>query len=149
MPHEKISTSTLLRRLFKTASIARFIRHFDRQMEFVTIDTYITDLCVNKNVRPEHIIIKSGIERTYGHQLFNGRRKPSRDKAIQLAFGFEMNYNEAQDLLKAARKSPLHPKIKRDAVIIYALNRGLAMSDVQATLHELELPILGKEDRYG
>ena len=149
MPSDRISTSALLQRLFKTASIARFIRHFDRQMEYVSFDTYITDLCVSKNVKPEHIIIKSGIERTYGHQLFNGRCKPSRDKVIQLAFGFKASYYEAQEILKAARKSLLHPKIKRDAVIIYALNRGLDASYVQTTLHELGLPVLGKEDRYG
>ena len=149
MTPEKISTSTLLHRLFKTASIERFIRHFDKQMEYVPFDAYITDLCERMNIKPQHIIIKAGIERTYGHQLFSGRRKPSRDKVIQLAFGFVMNYNEAQELLKAARKSPLHPKVKRDAVIIYALNRKLDVNDVQTTLHELCLPVLGTEDRYG
>ena len=149
MPSEKISTSTLLRRLFKTASIARFIKHFDKQMEYTSFDTYIANLCVSKDVKPERIIIKSGIERTYGHQLFNGRRKPSRDKVIQLALGFEMNYDEAQELIKTARKSPLHPKIKRDAVIIYALNQGFDVIDVQTTLQDLGLPLLGKEDRYG
>ena len=149
MPLERISTSTLLGRLFRTASIERFIRHFDRHMEYVAFDTYITDLCVSKNMRPEHVIIKSGIDRTYGHQLFNGRRKPSRDKVIQLAFGFNSTYDKAQELLKAARKSPLHPKIKRDAVIIYALTRQHDINDVQVTLHDLGLPVLGREDRYG
>jgi hypothetical protein len=117
-------------------------------MEYIPFGARITDLCVSKNVKPGRVINKSGIERTYGHQLFNGRRKPSRDKVLQLAFGFEMNYGEAQELLKAARKSALYPRVKRDAVIIYALNRGLGVYDVQATLRDLNLPLLGKEDRY-
>jgi hypothetical protein len=32
-----------------------------------------------------------------------------------------MDYEAAQELLKAARKSPLYPKIERDAVLIYSL----------------------------
>jgi hypothetical protein len=148
MSKEKISTSNLLKRLFKTSSIIRFLRHFDRQMEYVSFDTYLTELCISKNRIPERVILKSGIERTYGHQLFRGKRKPSRDKVIQLAFGFEMNYNEAQELLKAARKSQLYPKIKRDAVVIYALKHGHDVDAVQATLQDLQLPLLGREDRY-
>ena len=58
-----------------------------------------------------------------------------------------MDYDETQDLLKIARKSPLYPKVKRDAVIIFALTRGLGIMDIQATLDELFLPLLGKEER--
>ncbi|MDR1688147.1 MAG: hypothetical protein LBS21_05995 [Clostridiales bacterium] len=145
MKEDNITTSGLLRRLFKTASIMRFIKHFDRQMEYVSFDTYITELCIGKNKIPEHVILNAGIERSYGHQLFSGRRKPSRDKAIQLAFGFEMTFSETQALLKAARKSPLYPRIKRDAAIIFALERKVTIVDFQNMLSDLKLPLLGKE----
>ncbi len=143
-----LSTSTLLKRLFKTASIMRFLNHFDREMENVSFDTYITELCIRKNVIPEHVILNGGIERTYGHQLFSGRRKPSRDKVIQLAFGFELTYNETQTLLKAARKSQLYPKIKRDAAVIFALKRKVGIVEFQNMLHDLKLPLLGKEGKF-
>lgn len=148
MRDENISTSELLQRLFKTSSISRFIRHYDKQMTNAPFNEYLTSLCLIKGVVAEHVINKSRIERTYGHQLFNGRRKPSRDKVIQLAFGFGMNFDETQTLLKTARKSALYPKLKRDAVIIYALKHGLNIDDVQETLHDLDLPLLGKEERY-
>ncbi len=148
MQDDKITTSTLLQKLFKTSSITRFIKHYDEQMKPTYFSEYLSILCKNRKTISEHVIIKSGIERTYGHQIFNGRRKPSRDKVIQLAFGFGMNYDEAQELLKVARKSPLYPKIKRDAVVIYALKHKLTIGDVQATLCDLTLPLLGKEERY-
>jgi transcriptional regulator with XRE-family HTH domain len=99
-------------------------------------------------MKPNQAIKKSGVERTYGHQFFRGRRTPSRDKVIMLAFGFGLDYDETQEFLKAARKSPLHPKIMRDVVIIHALKNNNCIEDVLATLHELELPLLGKEERY-
>ena len=145
---DKTSTSEMMRRLLKTKSIVRFLKHFDRQMMYVTFDTYITELCISKNIIPERVIIKGGIHRTYGHQLFIGKRKPSRDKVIQLAFGFMLSIDETQELLQVARKSQLYPRIKRDAAIMYALERGVSITDFQNMLAELQLPLLGKEDRY-
>jgi len=147
MRSEQISTSSLLQRLFKTNHLGRFIRHYEKQLDSVTFSEYINQLCAYRGVAPAQIIKKSNIERTFGHQLFNGRRTPSRDKVIQLAFGFEMDYDETQALLKTACKSPLYPKVKRDAVVIYALKRGFGIMEVQATLDELSLPLLGKDER--
>jgi len=45
-------------------------------------------LCHGRGEIAEHIVKQDGSGRTYGHQLFSGRRKPSRDEVIQLAFGF-------------------------------------------------------------
>ena len=142
---EKISTSTLLSKLFKTRNIGRFMEHYCSQMESQPFSTYLGRLCEQRGVLPAHVIQRSGIERTFGHQLFNGRRTPSRDKVIQLAFGFGMDYDETQALLKNARKSALYPKIRRDAVIIYALLQNLSVIDLQDTLSELSLPVLGEE----
>ena len=94
------------------------------------------------------MIRTSGIDRTYGHQLFSGLRQPSRDKVIQLAFGFSMSVDEAQELLKIAGKSPLYPKLRRDAAIMYCLNNGISFCDAQAVLQELSLPLIGREGRY-
>lgn len=142
MREQKFKTSELLKKLFKTANISRFIKHNRDNMEVVSFDVYLKYLCRERGVLPAHIIKKSGIERTFGHQIFSGVRKPSRDRVIQLAFAFEMNYDETQYLLKIARKSMLYPRIERDAVIIYCLKNALPIHDVQAALFELKHPLL-------
>jgi transcriptional regulator with XRE-family HTH domain len=116
-------------------------------MKHTPLKVYINSLCVDKGVSAARVIEKSGLDRMYGHQLFNGlRKKPSRDKIIQLAIGFEMDYEETQELLKTARKSALYPRIQRDSVIIFALKNGLSIDDVQSALEELALSPLGKDD---
>jgi hypothetical protein len=146
MPSDKVSTSTLLQRLFKTASLDRFIRRYDESMDNVPVfHDYICDLSLALEISHEKIIEKSDISRTYGHQLFSGTRKPTRDRVIQLAFGFNMNYEQTQELLTIARKSSLYPKIKRDAIIIYALTNGYDITAVQTALFDMSLPLLGEE----
>jgi hypothetical protein len=96
---------------------------------------------------PEHIIQRAGLEKSFGHQLFSGRRTPSRDTVLQLAFGFSLSVTDTQELLKVARKSPLYPRVKRDSAIIYRLYHGKSFVDTQIILHDLDLPILGDGGR--
>lgn len=104
---------------------------------------YIAEMCLARGEPREYAIRRAGIERSYGYQLFNGTRKPSRDKAIQLAFGFELDLQETQELLKVAMQSPLNPRIKRDAAILYGIMHRLEIDEVQKLLERFEMPLLG------
>lgn len=144
MTEAKMKTGELLQKLLRTSSIARFIKRYTAQMQTAPLHVYLKAQCEKRGVIPAQVIARAGIERTFGHHIFNGRKQPSRDKVIQLAFGYGMGFDEAQELLKTARKSGLYPKILRDAVIIHALNTGVLLQDVQTALVELKLPELGK-----
>lgn len=149
-PHTKdIKTSTLLRRLFKAPDLKRFIQSNVDVISVTPFHIYISELCHAAGQVPGQIIKKAGIERTYGHQLFNGTRKPSRDKSLQLAFGLGLNVEETQKLLKLAQKSELYPKIKRDAVILYCLSHHMEALETQETLQRLGLTLLGGEEKLG
>jgi hypothetical protein len=140
------STNELMQKLFKTSSINRFIKRYDSKATGIPpFHKYIRNLCTTKNILPKTVSEKAQIEYNYGLQLFKGIRKPSRDKVIQLAFGFEMDIAKTQKLLTVARKSVLYPKIKRDAVIIYALKHSYNIQDTQTMLFELSIPLLGEE----
>lgn len=136
-------TSTLLRKLFKTTDIAEFIEKNSAEMGIPPFYAYITNLCKTTGQAPERVIHRAGIERTYEHQLFNGTRNPSRDKVIQLAFGLDLDLDGTQKLLQIAEKSPLYPKIKRDAAILYCISHRKDILETQSVLHSLGLSLLG------
>jgi transcriptional regulator with XRE-family HTH domain len=148
MADKSIPTTFILQNLFKAADVRVFLKRNKENMKHTPFHEYIHQLCTEKKLIPSQVVKDSGIARTYGQQLFNGTRKPSRDKVILLAFGFGMDYDETQNLLKAARKSPLYAKFERDAAIIYALKKRISIDDTQIMLEELELPLLGKEDKF-
>lgn len=140
---EDVHTSTLLTRLKKERDFKSFIEKNKDAMMDVTLSTYISELCRKRQLVPERVIKSAQLDRTYGHQLFNGTRRPSRDKAIQLAFGFGMTVEEAQQLLRVAEKSPLYPRIKRDAVILFCLSKGMTVLEPQNLLEVQGLTVLG------
>lgn len=147
MGEEKSSTRTsrLLRELFRSTNIKGFIENNSDELETPKFHEYISMLCKMSDFIPEQVIKQSAIERSYGHQLFNGTRKPSRDKVIQLAFGLKLSVEDTQKLLQIAQKGLLYPKIKRDAAILYCINHQKDIYDTQSVLETLELPLLGGE----
>lgn len=142
---KSITTGTLLRRLFRTSSFDKFKENYASELKTPELSDYISALCAERGEKHERIIKRAGLDRVYGHQIFCGIKHPTRDKVIQLAFGFEMNDKQAQDLLKIARKSPLYPRAERDAAILYCLHNKVSFVETQLMLAELRLPILGGE----
>ncbi len=140
---EKGRTSALFRRIFNAKDLEEFMERNAHEMELPAFHDYITNLCKTTGQVPEQVIHRAGIERTYGHQLFNGTRKPSRDKVIQLAFGFKFDVEDTQTLLQIAQKNPLYPKIKRDAAIIYCITHHQDVFETQSVLDSLGLTLLG------
>jgi hypothetical protein len=140
-------TETLLSgilRLSKTSDLKTMMNFHSEAMNPPSLKDYICNLCLEKKLSHELVINQADIERSYGHEIFRGDKKnPSRDKVIQLAFGFKMDVREAQELLRVARVSALYSRIKRDAAIIFCLNKGKSVAETRIVLESLNLPDLG------
>ncbi len=147
--NNSVKTSTLLRRLFKAPDLKRFFEENADQFCIMPFHEYISQLCKKLDKVPERVIKQSSIERTYGHQIFNGTRKPSRDKVIQLAFGFGLDVDNTQKLLKIAEKNQLYPRIKRDAAILFCINHHIGIVETQSMLYDLGESLLGGDLEYG
>ena len=139
----RVNTNTLMKRLFKAADLDTYLEGNESNLRSPDFYTLLKQACEKRNMLPAQVIECSQIERTYGHQLFNGTRRPSRDKVLQLALGLGLSVDETQRLLRAAGKSQLYPRLKRDAVILYALQKKLPILTVQENLTKYGLTLLG------
>lgn len=77
---------------------------------------------------------KAGMSEVYLHQVFVGRRNPSRDRLLCLCVGLETSLEEAQRLLKLASYAPLYPRLKRDAIISYGIVHHMALGEINDKL---------------
>ena len=77
---------------------------------------------------------KAGMSEVYLHQVFAGRRNPSRDRLLCLCVGLESSLEEAQQLLKLASYAPLYPRLKRDAIISYGIVHHMALGEINDKL---------------
>lgn len=77
---------------------------------------------------------ESGMSEIYLHQIFAGRRSPSRGRLISLSFGLRATLEETQELLRRASLARLYARRRRDAIIIYGLTHGLGLFEVNDRL---------------
>lgn len=136
------TTSELLNTLLSAKDLAQFLsENADKQQEIALCD-YLEALLVTKNRKKADVVRLSQLDTTYGYQMFQGLRIPTRDKLIQLAFGFSLNFEETEKLLHVAGAGDLYVKNKRDSIIIFALNSGLPLTRLNCLLEDEGLECL-------
>ena len=102
----------------------------------LTLSEYLSQQLYQKDIRVADVIRDSGLTKSYVHQIFNGEKKPSRDKLIAIAFGLRLNAEETQRMLKLGGCSELYPRTERDALILFAILHGKNISDTDDDLYE-------------
>ncbi|MBP1582203.1 MAG: hypothetical protein J6A26_07390 [Oscillospiraceae bacterium] len=70
----------------------------------------------------------------YLHQIFAGRRNPSRNRLLCLCYGLETSLEETQELLKQCGLAQLYPKIRCDTIIVYGLLHEISLFEINDQL---------------
>ena len=77
------------------------------------------------------------LERSYGYQMFNGTRPPTRNFLLRLALALELGEEEAQRLLLRAGRAELYPRSRYDAAVLYGLTHRLSLEETDELLLSL------------
>ena len=77
------------------------------------------------------------LERSYGYQMFNGTRPPTRNFLLRLALALELGAEEAQRLLRRAGRPELYPRVRADAAVLYGLTHRLSLEETDELLTSL------------
>lgn len=107
---------------------------------------YLEQLRLTKNLKKSTLIEQADIHRTYGYQILNGTKKPSRDNLLKLCFGGEFTLDEANRLLTLAGYNKLYSKDQRDSLLIFCLNKQFPLLKTNLFLDHYNQAPLGEED---
>ncbi len=135
-------TNQLLDEIKQSTEIKSFLDENDEYIKSLSLTDYLNILIKEKNLTKKDIINKAQLNYTYGYQIFNGTRKPTKDKLIQLCFGIGTTAEEANRILVLANAGGLYSKNRRDCIIIFALDKGLGIVEANELLYELNEEII-------
>ena len=122
------TTGDLLKTLLSTDEYSQF--QALKGNSVVSLAEHLETLLNQKRTSKAEVIYRAKLDTVYGYQIFNGTRKPSRDKLLQLAFGFPLTYKETLTLLRIAGVGSLYVRRRRDSIIIFALNKRFSMEQL-------------------
>lgn len=131
---ENKSTTDLNEELMSESDIDTYIsqnRDFFAQRNICQLLGQLYD---KKAISKAALARKAGMSEVYLHQVFSGRRKPSRDRLICLCLGMGASLEETQQLLRQAAYAQLYPRNKRDAIISHGILHHTELSDINDKL---------------
>ena len=94
--------SDLRRELMEQDSIDTYIKANQTLFTDKSVAELLTELYEQKDLTKAELARRASMSEVYLHQVFSGRRNPSRDRLICLCIGLETSLDEAQAMLKGA-----------------------------------------------
>lgn len=100
-----------------------------------SLSEYLQMLLEEKDMRRIDVIRGADLNETFGYQIFMGQRKPSRNKILQIALAMGLSLQETNRLLQAGEANTLYCKDRRDAIILFCVEKGYPLQKVNEELY--------------
>ena len=128
------STGELSNELMASADIQSYLKNNDKEFIQENLAVHLTELFRAKSISKADLARRSEMSEVYLHQIFSGRRIPTRDRVLCLCFGLSATLEETQMLLKHSGHAQLYPRIKRDSIILFGLKKQLTLREINDQL---------------
>lgn len=141
----KKSTQELLEIISKHKNLDELLSASEKDSEFLqySLPQYLNQLLEQKSLSKSDVITRGNLSKDYAYQIFSGKKTaPSRDKLLAIAIGMSLTTEETQTLLKIAGLSTLYPRKRRDMIILFAIQNGYSLFDINECLADLEETII-------
>ena len=133
---KKKNTDGLRQELMDSPDLTLFLSQNQEQFVNKSVSELLNHLFEEKNISKAALAKKAGMSEIYLHQIFAGRRNPSRNRLLCLCYGLEASVEETQELLKLCGMAQLYPKLKRDTIIYYGLLHKLSLFEINDKLFD-------------
>ena len=131
---ERKSTDDLQQELMSQNNIDTYLKENAALFSETDVAAHLSELYRKQSISKAALARKAGMSEVYLHQVFAGRRNPSRDRLLCLCAGLNAGLEDTQDLLKQSGYAQLHPKNRRDAIIIHGLIHGTDLEVINEKL---------------
>lgn len=128
------TTGELQQELMEQPNIEAYLSDNRSSFTQLGILELLESLRVRCGLSKAEIARRSGMSEVYLHQVFSGRRNPSRDRLLSLCVGLGASLEEANQLLKQAAYAQLYPRLRRDAIISHGLIHQHTLREINETL---------------
>ena len=130
---QEILTDDLLEELLRSPDPVKFAAKY--KITDRSLPEYLQELLEEKGLRRPDVIREAQIGETYGYYIFTGQRNPKRDFVIRLALAMDCTLLETNRLLQVAGLNRLYCKNRRDVIIIFGIDHGYSLQQVDEQLY--------------
>lgn len=128
-------TEDLLNQLkFKHATFDEYLCNNKDCFLNTDISQFWKKIISESNMKKTDIINKADIGYTFFYDILKGKKHPSRDMLIKILLVMSCDIDVFQEALRIYEWAALYPKIKRDSILIYAINHNFSLQQTAELL---------------
>ena len=128
------NTDDLRQELMHSPNLDEFLSDNRENFSNESVPEVLNRILQSKNISKSVLAKQSGISEVYLHQIFAGKRNPSRNRLLCFCYGLGASIDETQELLKLCGVAQLYSASRRDAIIIYGLAHGINLFEINDKL---------------
>lgn len=140
---QKLDTIELMRLIQSSSSLDTLLDgHYDNIRD-PGLAAYLEEMLNAHSCTIPQVVRETVLSKSYVYQIFSGSRCPDRDILLKIAFAMGLTFEETQRLLTVSQRGLLYPKVRRDAAIIFCLQKKCTLMDTSELLESIgESPLL-------
>lgn len=131
-------TTDLLNELNKCANIDKYFKKNEKSFIDQNLSTYFCQIFEERSLSKADVVRNSDLNKVYAYQVLAGKKSPSRNKVIRLCIGADFSVEDTNLALRIAGFSALYPKLGRDSIIIYGINKKFQIWQINEELYKHE-----------
>lgn len=128
------STSDLNQELMSQPNLDQYITENEAYFADAGISEFLAELYERCGLSKAELARRAEMSEIYLHQVFSGRRRPSRDRLLCLCIGMDADLEEIQQLLRRVGYAPIYPRLKRDAIISHGIFHRTSLTEINDKL---------------
>ncbi|CEQ24223.1 Helix-turn-helix domain [[Clostridium] sordellii] len=132
--NETVELMSILKNIDDESYLDEFVKITSNNFSDLSLPNFFHNICKEKGISKSDLIKNAEIDRTYGYQILNGTKKPSRDKLLKLCISASLDIEESNKALKLGNVGQLYPKNPRDSIIIFGINKKLNLFQIDELL---------------
>lgn len=111
----------------------------EHKYENKSFGQYFQELCEKYNTNPSKLSSHCAKSKSYLYKCSSNDKIPSKKAVVCIGIALQATLEEINTMLKCAGHKELYPKNMWDAIIIFGLNRGCTIYEIDSLLSEYEV----------
>ena len=130
------NTGELKNELKRESDLDHFLKNNQKEMDSRTLPEVLESLLEKYEEKQKDVIRRSMIPASYAYQIFEGRKNSGRDKLLRIALAFPLSIADTNRLLSVGGFNDLYVRNRRDAIVMYCLEKHVGVVDANNLLYE-------------
>jgi transcriptional regulator with XRE-family HTH domain len=138
-----MNTDELTNKLKECDDIDTFLDENVNEFSENAFREFLGDLLTKSKSNKTKLATETGMSTSYISEIFRGDKvAPGKNMLLKIAFGLKLTLDEVNRLLVLGGKAPLRSKLRRDAIVIYSVEKGLSLGQADDLLYQYNQPTI-------